>query len=174
MDEKQKANQNSYLTFRLGKELFAADVRYVLHILPVPEITEVPNSTDYMKGVINHGGKVLPVVDTRVKFNMPQVEKTKNTCIIVVEINSNNDTINVGAVVDSVHDVLEISDEQIQPQPGIGSKYQSEFIDGMIKEKDEFIILLNMNKVFSAEEVDTIVKTPETGNQKPETKNQES
>ncbi len=153
MDEKQKENQNSYLTFMLGKELFAVNVRYVLHILPVPEITGVPNSPDYMKGVINHGGKVLPVIDTRVKFNMPRVEKTRNTCIVVVEINSNDDTINVGAVVDSVQNVLEISDNQIQPPPGIGSKYQSEFIEGMIKEKDEFIILLNMNKVFSAEEV---------------------
>ncbi len=160
MDEKQKINQNSYLTFRLGKELFAANVRYVLHILPMPEITEVPNSPDYMKGVINHGGKVLPVIDTRDKFNMPRVEKTRNTCIVVVEINSNDDTINVGAVVDSVHDVLEISDNQIQPPPGIGSKYQSEFIEGMIKEKDEFIILLNMNKVFSAEEVISITQNP--------------
>lgn len=158
MEEKQKVNKNSYLTFRLGKELFATNVRYVLQILPVPEITKIPNSPDYMKGVINHGGKVLPVVDTRVKFSMPQVEKTENTCIIVVEINSNDDTINVGAVVDSVNDVLEISDNQIQPPPGIGSKYQSEFIEGMIKEKDEFIILLNMNKVFSAEEVDSIIQ----------------
>lgn len=158
MEEKQKSNKNSYLTFRLGKELFAAHVRYILHILPLPEITNVPNSPDYMKGVINHLGKVLPVIDTRVKFSMPQVEKTKNTCIIVVEINSNGDTINVGAVVDSVHDVLEISDNQIQPPPGIGSKYQSEFIEGMIKEKDEFIILLNMNNVFSAEEVDIMTR----------------
>ena len=160
MDEKQKVNQNSYLTFKLGKELFAVNVRYVLHILPVPEITVVPNSPDYMNGVINHGGKVLPVIDTRVKFNMPRVEKTRNTCIVVVEVDSNGETIDVGAVVDSVQNVLEISDNQIQPPPGIGSKYQSEFIEGMIKEKDEFIILLNMNKVFSAEEVVSIIQNP--------------
>ena len=144
---------NSFLSFNLGEEEFAAHVGKVLNILEMTKITEVPKSPEYMIGVINLRGTVLPVVDTRIKFGMPQTEYTPNTCIIVMEVKIDSEEVKVGALVDSVEAVLEISDKQIQPPPGIGSKYKSDFIYGMAKVEDRFIMLLDMDKVFSSDEV---------------------
>ena len=144
---------NSFLSFNLGEEEFATHVGKVLNILEMTKITEVPKSPDYMKGVINLRGTVLPVVDTRIKFGMTPTEYTTNTCIVVMEVNIDGEEVQVGALVDSVQAVLEISDKQIQPPPGIGSKYKSDFIYGMAKNEEQFIMLLDMDKVFSADEV---------------------
>lgn len=144
---------NSFLSFNLGEEEFAAHVGKVLNILEMTKITEVPKSPEYMKGVINLRGTVLPVVDTRIKFGMTPTEYTANTCIVVMEVNIEGEEIQVGALVDSVEAVLEISDNQIQPPPGLGSKYKSEFIYGMAKVDEKFIMLLDMDKVFSSDEV---------------------
>jgi purine-binding chemotaxis protein CheW len=150
-----------YLSFRLGDELFAANVDKVLEILEVAKITKVPKSPDYMRGVINLRGSVLPVIDTRVKFEMQQTEDTINTCIMVLNIRMDNETLVLGALVDAVQEVLEIDQEQIKPAPSIGSKYKSEFIDGMVKINEEFIMLLNMDRVFSSDEL-IIVKESTT------------
>ena len=144
---------NSYLSFNLGDEEFAVNVSKVLNILEMLKITEVPKSPEYMKGVINLRGTVLPVVDTRIKFGMTPTEYTNNTCIVVMEIEMDNDIVKVGALVDSVQAVMELEDSEIQPPPSIGSKYKSEFIYGMVKVDEKFIMLLDMEKVFSAEEV---------------------
>ena len=154
-NENQKENQKliSYLTFKLGEETFAANVSKVLNILEMTKITEVPQAPPYMKGVINLRGSVLPVIDTKVKFSMGKTEFSTNTCILVLEIDIDQETIHVGAIVDSVQEVLEIEDEQIQPPPSIGTKYRSEFIEGMVKTDDEFIMVLDMDKVFSADEL---------------------
>jgi len=153
---------NSYLSFKLGEEEFAAHVSKVLNILELVKITEVPKSPKYMKGVINLRGTVLPVIDTRIKFDMPATEYTANTCIIVLDIEMDSESVQVGALVDSVQAVLEIESSQVQPPPSIGSKYKSEFIEGMAKVDDKFIMLLNMDLVFSADEI-TFMKetTPE-------------
>ncbi|WP_045469517.1 chemotaxis protein CheW [Sporocytophaga myxococcoides] len=153
MKEDINDNIHSYLTFKLGKESFAANVGKVLEILEVPHITRVPKSPDYMTGVINLRGNVLPVIDTRIKFGLPKTECTVNTCIIVINVEINSESIIVGAMVDSVQEVLEIQESQIQPSPSIGSKYKAEFLDGMSKYHDEFIMLLNIDKVFSADEL---------------------
>lgn len=154
-NENQKENQKliSYLTFKLGEETFAANVSKVLNILEMTKITEVPQAPPYMKGVINLRGSVLPVIDTKVKFSMGKTEFSTNTCILVLEIDIDQETIHVGAIVDSVQEVLEIEDAQIQPPPSIGTKYRSEFIEGMVKTDDEFIMVLDMDKVFSADEL---------------------
>lgn len=144
---------NSYLSFSLGDEVFAANVGKVLNILEMTKITEVPKAPDYMKGVINLRGTVLPVVDTRIKFGMKPTEYTTNTCIVVMEVEMEGENIQVGALVDSVQAVLEIEDSEIKPPPSIGSKYKSEFINGMVKADDEFIMLLDMEKVFSSDEI---------------------
>ena len=106
-----------------------------------------------MKGVINLRGTVLPLVDTRLKFGMTQTEITTDTCILVLEVKVHDESINIGALVDSVQEVLELEESDIQPPPSIGSKYKSEFIYGMAKSKEEFIMLLDMDKVFSTEEM---------------------
>ena len=144
---------NSYLSFHLGEEEFAAHVGKVLNILEMTKITEVPKAPEYMKGVINLRGAVLPVIDTRIKFGMTPTEYTNNTCIVVLEVEMEGDIVQVGALVDSVQAVLEIEEAQIQPPPSIGSKYKSEFIDGMAKVNEKFIMLLDMEKVFSSDEI---------------------
>ena len=161
-EEQNNIKLISYLTFKLGQETFAANVGKVLNILEMTKITEVPKAPDYMKGVINLRGTVLPVIDTKVKFGLGETEFTDNTCIVVMEIDMDGDTIHVGALVDSVQEVLEIEDDQIQPPPSIGSKYRSEFIEGMAKYNEEFIMILNMDKVFSLDELAALQdKTPQ-------------
>jgi purine-binding chemotaxis protein CheW len=153
MNEEIKVTINSYLTFMLGEELFASNVNKILNILEMVKITKVPRAPEYMKGVINLRGTVLPVIDTRIKFNLPPIEYTKNTCILVLTVDIDGELINVGALVDSVQEVVEVDDNNILPPPSIGAKYKSKFIEGMIKRDDQFIMLLNLDKVFSSEEV---------------------
>ncbi len=157
MKKEEKIDEmNSYLSFKLGDEEFASHVSKVLNILEMTRITEVPKAPSFMKGVINLRGMVLPVIDTRLKFGMPATEYTDKTCIVVMELDLDNEKVYVGALVDEVVAVLELEDKQIEPPPSIGSKYRSEFIYGMAKNEDKFIMLLDMEKVFSDLEIDQI------------------
>ncbi len=153
MEQEKTSKINSYLTFKLGDEEFAAHVGKVLNILEMTKITTVPKAPDYLKGVINRRGAVLPVIDARIKFGMPEAEYTTNTCIIVLDIDLDGDSVHVGAIVDSVQAVLEIDNNQIMPLPTLGSRYKSEFIIGMSKIDEKFIIILNMDAVFSIDEI---------------------
>jgi purine-binding chemotaxis protein CheW len=148
---------NSFLTFRLGDELFAASVSKVIEILEIPKITKVPRSPDFMRGVINLRGSVLPVIDTRLKFGLPLAEDTINSCIIVMSVVVEEETITIGAMADAVEEVMEIEESHIQPAPSMGAKYKTEFINGMVKRGDHFIMLLDINLVFSTQEA-TILK----------------
>jgi purine-binding chemotaxis protein CheW len=142
--------------------------------MEMTKITKVPKSPEYMKGVINLRGQVLPVVDTRIKFGMSPTEFTKNTCIVVMEVElEGDDSVQVGTLVDSVQEVLEITEDQIQPPPSIGSKYQSQFIYGMAKVDEKFIMLLDMDKVFSAEEISDMQTSRDMG-EKPEEATEET
>lgn len=165
MDKEELGQINSYLTFKLGEEEFAANVSKVLSIMEMTKITKVPKSPEYMQGVINLRGQVLPVVDTRIKFGMSPTEFTQNTCIIVMEVNVENEQVLVGALVDSVQEVLELNDEDIQPPPSIGTNYKSEFISGMAKVDEKFIMILDMDKVFSAKELEDVQTSVERGKQ---------
>jgi len=150
---------NSYLSFKLGDDEFAAHVSKVLNILEMTKITQVPKSPEYMKGVINLRGAVLPIIDTRIKFGMTPTQFTQDTCIVVMEIIMEKDTIQLGALVDSVLSVVEIEDSQIQPPPSLGSKYKSEFILGVAKVDEQFILLLDMDKVFSTDELILVMES---------------
>ena len=140
---------NSYLTFKLGNETFAANVANVLHILGIPEITKMPNSPDYVLGVMNLRGQVLPVIDPHPHFKIDNQENTKDTCVIVLEIKNNDEIFQIGSLVDSVQAVIEISDEEILPPPELGTQYNSYYIEGVIQKGDKFILILNVNQVFS-------------------------
>ena len=155
MKEKE-TESNSYLTFKLGEEEFGSYVSQVLNILEMTRITGVPQTPDYMKGVINLRGMVLPVIDTRIKFGLPETEYTSNTCIIVMDLDLDGDTVHIGAIVDEVLSVIEIEDHQIEPPPSLGNQYKSEFIDGMAKVDDKFVMLLDMQKVLSNAEISEI------------------
>ncbi|MFP4019140.1 MAG: chemotaxis protein CheW [Bacteroidales bacterium] len=160
-ENENKNNVNSYLTFRLGEENFGLHVSQVLNILEMTKITSVPRSPGYMTGVINLRGMVLPVIDTRIKFGMPETEYTHNTCIIVMDLEMEDDTVHIGAIVDEVISVNEIMDSQIEPPPSIGHNYKSEFIYGMAKIEEEFIMLLDMQKVMSSSELSEVVEQSE-------------
>lgn len=143
---------NSFLSFRLGDEFFAANVSQVLEILEIPKITKVPRSPAFMRGVVNLRGSVLPVVDTRIKFGLPAVEDTINSCILVLNIVLNGRELKIGAIVDSVQEVMEIEEESVQALPSVGSNYSSDFIAGMVKKEDQFIMMLDINLLFSSNE----------------------
>ncbi len=151
-----KANEekvSSYLSFKLADEEFALHVEKVLNILEMTKITEIPKAPYYMKGVINLRGTVLPVIDTRLKFGMTKTEYTEKTCIIVMELTLDNNVVLVGSLVDEVLSVLEIASNEIQAPPSIGSKYRAEFINGMAKVNEKFTMLLDMEKVFTLNEL---------------------
>ncbi len=142
-----------YLTFKLSDEMFGVDVAQVREILDYIKITKVPQTPDFMCGVINLRGSVVPVVDMNLKFSMAKTERTVNTCIVVVEVNIDGDTTVLGALVDSVQEVFEIEPENIEPAPRIGTKLKTEFIKGMGKHNERFIIILDIDKIFSSEEL---------------------
>ena len=151
-----KVESNSYLTFKVGEEEFGAHVSQVLNILEMTKITEVPKTPDYMKGVINLRGTVLPIIDTRLKFGLPEAEYTSNTCIVVMDLDFNGDTVHIGAIVDEVLSVVEIEEGQIEPPPSIGNRYKSDFIHGMAKVEENFVMLLDMQQILSNTELSEI------------------
>ena len=154
MNNQEKSQVTSYLTFRIGEEEFGAHVSKVLNILELQEITKVPKAPEYMKGVIDLRGMVLPVIDTRMKFGMTPIEYTDNTCIVVMDLAINDEIIHVGALVDAVVAVNEIDESIIEPAPSIGTTYKSEFITGVAKLDDKFIMLLDLIKLFTSDELD--------------------
>ncbi len=159
MEQKKQTETKSYLTFKLGEEQFGVHVGQVLNILEMTSITRVPKTPGYMKGVINLRGKVLPIIDARLKFGMEETEYTNNTCIIVMDLEMDSKTIDIGTIVDEVLSVVEIKTSQIEPPPSIGTKFNSEFIYGMAKVEEEFIMLIDMQKVLSSEEMINIAET---------------
>lgn len=151
-----------YLTFKLSEEVFGLDVANVREILEFTTVTKVPKTPEFMRGVINLRGSVVPVLDMRLKFGLSRTERTINTCIIVVEVTFDTETTIIGALVDSVQEVFELEPEQIEPAPRIGTQLKTEFIKGMGKRDDAFIIILNIDKVFSTDDID-LVKEMSTG-----------
>ena len=143
-----------FLSFILDDELFAVDINKVREVLDYTKITRVPRTPDSMLGVINLRGSVVPVIDMRQKFGMEKAEKTVNTCIVIMETRNEEDTIILGALVDSVQEVFELDPGQIEPPPKIGTWLNTEFIKGMGKHNEEdFTIILNVDKIFSTTEI---------------------
>jgi purine-binding chemotaxis protein CheW len=147
-----------YLTFTLGEEIFAVDVAEVREILDVTTITKVPQTPDFMRGVINLRGSVVPVMDMRLLFGMTTTEQTVDTCIIVLEVSINGETIVLGALADSVQEVIDLEPEQIEPAPKVGMQLNTDFIKGMGKHNEQFIIILNIDRVFAGEEMASLAK----------------
>ncbi|MEM6524527.1 MAG: chemotaxis protein CheW [Bacteroidota bacterium] len=159
--ESSVINSQSYLTFKLDNEIFGSSVNRVLEIIEVPKITRVPQAPEFMRGVINLRGRVLPVIDTRIKFGMPGIEDTVDTCIVVLNVEVDNQEIVLGALVDAIQAVLDIEDEEVQDPPAFQSGYRSDLITGMVKREDNFILMLDMEKVFSSQEI-TMLKESES------------
>jgi purine-binding chemotaxis protein CheW len=149
-----------YLTFKLADEIFAFDVAKVREILELTSITKVPQTPDFMRGVINLRGSVVPVIDLRLNFGMQCTEQTVNTCIIVVEVNLNGEILVLGVLADSVQEVVEMEPDHIEPPPQLGTKLNTEFIKGMGKVENTFVMILDIDKVFSSDELSEIQGTP--------------
>ncbi|MCF6148202.1 MAG: chemotaxis protein CheW [Candidatus Kuenenia sp.] len=142
-----------FLTFVLDAEVFAVNITQVREVLDFTTITKVPRTPVFMLGVINLRGAVVPVVDMRKKFGIEKADKTIKACIVIMEITLDGETTILGALVDSVREVLELEPGQIEPAPRIGTRLKTEFILGMGKREEQFIIILDINKVFSADEL---------------------
>lgn len=147
-----------FLTFKLGNEVFALDIAKVREVLDFTTVTKVPRTPEFMRGVINLRGSVVPVVDLRLKFGMTRTENSVNTCIIITEVTVDNDTTILGALADSVQEVLDLEPGSIAAAPKIGTKLKTEFIKGMGKRDDRFIIILDIDKVFSSDELAMVIQ----------------
>ena len=151
-----------YLTFRLDNESYGIEVSQVREILDKSSITKVPRTPDYMLGVINLRGSVVPVIDLRAKFELGAIEKTRDTCIIVLEIMQDGEPLIIGTQSDSVQEVVDIASDQIEPPPTIGTSLDIEFIQGMAKHNDDFVMILNIDRIFSATELVELAQTTES------------
>lgn len=148
-----------YLTFTLDEEDFALEISKVSEVLDYLTITHVPRMPDFLRGVINLRGNVVPVIDLRLKLGMGNVEKSVDTCIIIVEIDIDGTIVPVGALADSVKEVIALDMSQISPPPKLGTKLNTEFIKGMGKQDDKFLIILNIDRVLSSDEMAVVRDT---------------
>ncbi len=145
-----------YLTFRLGEEVFALEITQVREVLDYTPITRVPRMPEFMRGVINLRGSVVPVVDLRLKFAMSATERTLNTCIIIAEVAIEGEHTLLGALADSVQEVIDLGPGQIEPPPRLGTSINSQFIRGMGKRDEGFVIILDVDRVFSGNELSLV------------------
>ena len=147
-----------YLTFKLADEDYGISLLKVREIIGMMPITSVPRTPDFIKGVINLRGKVIPVTDLRRRFDMPEIDYTDRTCIIVVEIQTAESTLQMGIVVDAVTEVLPVREEEIEPAPEFGTSVDTRYILGMANMEGTVKILLNIDRVLTSEEVAEIEK----------------
>jgi purine-binding chemotaxis protein CheW len=149
-----------YLTFKLSNEIFALDVATVREVLDFTTVTKIPRTPEFMRGVINLRGSVVPVIDLRLAFGMSATEKTVNTCIIVMEVRLEGDTTIVGALADSVEEVIDLEPEQIEAPPQLGTSIKTDFIRGMGKRDTHFLMILDIDRVFSADQLRELRSAP--------------
>lgn len=153
-------DNKTFLTFNLGSELFAVNVKYVLEVLQSEEITPVPQTPNYIKGIVNFRGEIIPVVDTFKKFNLDE-ENDENHVTIVMEVELNGKLMKLGASATRVKDVTGIANSEITPVPEIGSGYNTEFLTGAVKRDERFVLILNVEKIFSEDEIVILSKASE-------------
>jgi purine-binding chemotaxis protein CheW len=148
-----------YLSFKLDEEEFALDISKVREVLDFTKITKVPQTPAFMRGVINLRGAVVPVVDLNKKFGIKDTEKTVNTRIIIGEVDIEGENIVLGVLADSVHEVMELEPDHIEPAPKIGTRLNTDFLKGMGKRDEEFVMILDIDKVFSADDLAIVNQT---------------
>jgi purine-binding chemotaxis protein CheW len=151
--ESKSRKAGKYLTFKLANEEYGLEILKVREIIGLMEITKVPRTPDYIRGVINLRGKVIPVMDLRVKFLMEKTEDTNETCIIVVDVTRGDHSVLMGTLVDSVSEVLDIAAGEIEDAPSFGTDVNTDFILGMGKTRDKVIILLDIDQVMASEDL---------------------
>ncbi|MBF0193084.1 MAG: chemotaxis protein CheW [Magnetococcales bacterium] len=158
MDVESIENSSQLLTFFLDEELFAIDISKIREIIEFTKITTIPRTPAFMRGVINLRGSVVPVVDLREKFNMPIGENSVNTCIIILEIAIEDGITIMGIIADSVQEVIKLEGDQVDNPPKLGTRLPSDFLVGVGKHGANIIMILNVDKILSAEELSTTMQ----------------
>jgi len=168
-DMTQDETAIQYLTFKLDDESFATEISKVREVLEYTQVTPVPRSPEFMQGVINLRGSVVPVVDLRLQFGMPAVEPTVDSCIIIIEVNIEGTSTILGALADSVQEVIDLNPEQLEPAPSFGTRIDNDFVQHMGKLENRFVIVLDMNKVFSLEQINKVEENSTESNETADT-----
>ena len=153
-ENKITEQEGTYLAFILDNETYGIEILRVREIIGLMDVTTVPQTPEYMKGVINLRGKVIPVIDLRLKFSMLEEEHTQETCVIVVEVNNTS----IGIIVDSVSEVMEINSGEIEESLSFGQGIETDYIMGMGKVQKKIIILLDIEAVLSSEELEVVTQ----------------
>ncbi len=148
----EDTQKGKYLTFALGDEQYAIEIRHVVDIIGIQDITEIPNQPEYIMGVINLRGKIIPTMDVRKRFNKSFNDYNDRTCIIVVELNA----VSVGLIVDMVLEVIAIPDEQIAEPPTFNTDFKNKFILGIGKIQNDIVIVLDSDKLLNEGEIDEV------------------
>lgn len=151
MVQEEDTQRGKYLTFQLGSDIFGIEIKFVTEIIGIQSITYVPQVPSYVKGIINLRGKIIPVIDMRLKFKKPQIEYDDRTCIIVIEL----DDVSIGLIVDRVTEVLNIGDDSIVPPPSYKSGYQNKYIKGIGKVGSDIKMLLDCEMIVTDKEKDS-------------------
>jgi purine-binding chemotaxis protein CheW len=154
--ERQAARGQQYLTFTVTGELFGVAIVSIKEIIEYRATTEVPMMPDFMRGIINLRGRVVPAIDLAVRFGRARSEVTARSCIVIVEVEQNGERHDLGVVVDAVSAVADIADADIEPPPTFGARLRSDFITGMGKIGEKFVILLDVSRVLSIDELSTL------------------
>ena len=145
-----------YLTFMLGGETFAIGILSIKEIIEYGQLTEVPRMPEFIRGVINLRGAVVPVIDLGARFGKPAANISRRTCVVIIEVQFEDEQHVVGVMVDAVNEVLDIPAEQVEPAPNFGANIRADFIQGMGKVEGKFVIILNVNHVLSLDEMSTL------------------
>jgi len=149
--------REQYLAFTLGTDTFAMDIRAIREVIQFGGITEVPLMPPFIRGVINLRGSVVPVIDLFVRFGRPACDVAHRTCIVILELSQGDGTAELGVMVDNVSEVLSIAAREVEPAPAFGSDIRTEFIAGVAKVGERFVILLDVNHVLSVDELAALV-----------------
>jgi purine-binding chemotaxis protein CheW len=144
---------SQYLSFTLDRELFAIDIGRIREVVAFTSATKVPRTPDFMRGVINLRGHVVPVIDLRLKMGLTAIEKTVDTCVIILEVEVDGDRTVVGALADSVQEVVDLTAEQISPPPRMGTRIDTDCIRGIGRREEQFLVILDIDRVLSAGEI---------------------
>lgn len=150
-------DDKQYLTFMLGAEVFAINILRIKEIIEYGSLTLVPQMPSFIRGVINLRGAAVPVIDLAARFDRAEASISRKSCIVILEVDRAGTQQVIGVLVDAVNEVLEIASDQIEPVPSIGTHVRTDFIDGMGKVNDKFVIILNVNQVLSADEMAELV-----------------
>lgn len=151
-------NSNKYLTFLLGSEVYAFSILKVKEIIEYGDITSMPMMPDFICGAINLRGKVVPVIDLSLRMEKAAADISRRTCIVIVELSTGDGVINIGVIIDSVSKVVDLQADEIEPAPSFGGNIRTDFIEGMGKLENEFIIVLNLDRVISMDDIQALTQ----------------